>query len=196
MKTIFLYVIHFGNAKRYVGVTGDVGKRKRQHRRDKRLPVGRAWERHGATLTVLAKGSEEYILDLERKLIERWNTLRPNGYNRNCGGSHARHTESSKRKISEANRGSAGRGSGWTHTEEAKRKIRAGHLGKKKGPMSDAHKKAIGDALRGRKYKPMSAETKARLRRNRVAPKPVSEETREKLRVATTRWWVSKKQEN
>ena len=57
------------------------------------------------------------------------------------------------RKLWEARTaaGTWGRPKGFTHSEETKAKMRLASAGKKRGPMSDAHKKAISEGQYGRR---------------------------------------------
>jgi hypothetical protein len=51
------------------------------------------------------------------------------------------------------------------HSEESKQKICLAHLGKKKPPLSDEHKKKIGESQHGRKR---SLETRVKMRKKRI----------------------------
>ena len=71
--------------------------------------------------------------------ISQYNSVQ-NGYNLRSGGSHGRHSEESKRKISEA-------GKGRKHSEESKKKISASHIGKK---LSTSTKRKMSKAKLGK----------------------------------------------
>ena len=103
-----LYRLTSPSGKQYVGVTGyTVGKRLAEHPHFS-TAVGRALNKYGKTafyVEILAKGSEEYIYDLEKKAIGIFGTMAPLGYNLREGGAGGRHTADSRRKISVANKG-------------------------------------------------------------------------------------------
>lgn len=128
----------------------------------------------------------------ERELIKRYRSNDPEyGYNITAGGDGKRgvsvpHTEESKRKISEGNRGKkrterqkrrlSEMKKGQHMSEETKRKMSIAHLGK---PLSESHRKAISEASVG---KPGTFTGKTH-----------SEETIRKMSEARRAYWEKKR---
>ena len=121
----------------------------------------------------------------EDLLVREMGTLVPGGYNlREGGGSHGRHSEETKQKISEANIGK-------THSEETKKKMSDLHLGKThteetKQQMSEAKtgsihtdetKKKISEAKTGTIH---TEEHKQKISEAQLG-KTHSEETKQKI---------------
>lgn len=102
-----LYMLTAPSGKRYIGVTKKpLSYRVNEHSHAKTV-MGRAVRKYGGNIVarILAVGDEDYIYDLEHKAIEAFGTMAPHGYNLREGGQGGRHTEESKRKIGDANRG-------------------------------------------------------------------------------------------
>ena len=152
MYTVYLRT-NTVNEMQYVGQTGNFKKRQwdwrsltqnyaNQYIDEDRLKYGL----DSFTTQVLAEvDTEEEALELEEHYINELNTLYPQGYNISKGGKgrKAKHTEETKRKIGDANKGNH-------HTEETKHKI-AEALKGEKHPLygkhhSEEHKRKIGDA--------------------------------------------------
>lgn len=75
------------------------------------------------------------------------------------------HSEDHNRKVSESKKGK--------HlSKETKDKLKLSHLGKS---LSESHKKAIGNALRGRKGKPLSEEVREKISKNNKISKAVQD---------------------
>lgn len=79
------------NGKKYIGITSNWTNRRYVHRSacSDQL-IHRAIRKHGKEnfdFEVLVIGEEWVIKEAEVKLIEKWNTMTPNGYNVNEGGS-------------------------------------------------------------------------------------------------------------
>ena len=93
--------------------------------------VKRAIEKYGQdtfTYEILHDGIiPEFLNDLEKEVIEKYNTLAPRGYNLDAGGSNGSPSEETKRKISEASKGKK-------MSEEARRKQSEAKKGEK-NPM-------------------------------------------------------------
>lgn len=70
---------------------------------------------------------------------------------------------------------------GKTKTEKQRAAISAFFAGK---PLSEEHRKKIGDGNRGKTCKPFSEEHRAKLKAARAARPPITEETRMKMRNA------------
>ena len=140
---------------------------------------------------------KESLDKLEQKYIDLYQCMSPNGYNCKDGGASGKHTEESKKKISEAKK---------NPSDEARKKISETHKGKivsaetrkkiseAQKNRSDETRKKISEAGKGRifsaehkaklseakKGKVLSAEHKAKLseaQKGRI----VSDETRKKL---------------
>jgi hypothetical protein len=174
----FLYRLDFASGKRYVGITEKprVGDRMNWHSSEARLgstlAVHRAWRKYGAPrVTVLAKASGAYLLDLERRAVHAYGTYGPGGYNLTTGGnvSPARMPDV-RAKLSHA-------ATGRRHSPETRAKLSTARKGK---PLSSEHCAKISEALRHRVY---SAETLAR-RSAAFKGRLVSVATREKLSSA------------
>ena len=115
--------------------------------------------------------SKEELDKLEKKYIKDFNCLNPNGYNTREGGSHGKHSEETKKKMSEAQKGEKH----WNYG----------------GTISEEHKKAISEAVKGDKNynwkRDFSDETRRKLsesHKGKPSPKKGtknSEETRKKI---------------
>ena len=85
------------------------------------------------------------------------------GHNINLGKKNrlgTRHSEETKRKMSEAREGEKNPFYGKTHSEEAKRKMSEAMKGRKRAPFSEEHRRKIGLKSKGRKH---SEETKRKM---------------------------------
>ena len=83
--------------------------------------------------------------------------------------------------------GGTGAAKGNVLSKETKEKISAAHIGRKRGPMSDASKKKLSESMKGKNAgKTMSDEHKLKIAEaNRGKKKgPLSEETRAKIKAA------------
>lgn len=93
-KISHLYSIDFPNGKRYIGITSDISRRFREHKKlasaGSPFPVHNAIRKYGeqnATIRALCAGHREFIADLEIKMIAVLGTQdRENGYNLTHGG--------------------------------------------------------------------------------------------------------------
>jgi hypothetical protein len=150
-----LYKLIFADGKIYIGVTV-IGARRRYHqhgaaaRRGSTQAVCRAWLEQGPPeMEILAIVEDRQRLELERRAIESFGSLSPNGYNTVRAGSGTMlgrtHSPESRNQISKSNKGTTpaintrtavadanrrrtgvwtyDRPKGIRHTEETKRKM-------------------------------------------------------------------------
>jgi len=145
----FLYKItNTINEMVYIGVTKNPKNRMNAHACSKtptKSIIKNAMQKYGRdkfALQVLAMGTQKYCYELERKAIESFNTLKPNGYNICTGGVGAigiygdkngmygkTHTPETIEKMRKA-------ASGKKISDETKEKMRAAHLGQKRSVES------------------------------------------------------------
>lgn len=128
----------------YIGVTKNPRTRMNAHACSKtptKSIIKNAIQKHGRdkfTLQVLLTSTQEYCYEMERKAIEAYNTLKPNGYNICTGGLGAigifgdkngmfgrKHSPETLEKIRQTKLGKA-------LTAETKEKMRVAHLGQKR----------------------------------------------------------------
>lgn len=119
-----VYHLFFPNGKIYIGLTGNIKKRMRQHNNNKSL-VGNAFRKHGHPIvTILFNGEVEECKIKEIKYIQKFSTRAPHGYNLTDGGDGIVNLdEGAKKKISEALVGRK-------MSQETKDKISASKIGK------------------------------------------------------------------
>ena len=192
------------NGKCYIGQTyRDVETRVfkehlRGHPSNCRL-LSNAVKKHGAnnfTYEILHDGIiPEFLDDLEREAIEKFNTIAPHGYNLttggNSGGSPSEETrrkisttlkgktfsEETRRKISEANKGRK-------HSEEFRRKLSEANTGENHPnygkSLSEETRRKISEAHKGKKRRPLSEEHRRKISRANTGRRR-SEETRRKM---------------
>ena len=141
------------NGKRYIGITNNFHRRWSEHQSTDSI-IGRAIRKHGNfsfRINVLcSRLSIDVAKCLEGRLIDKMNTLKPNGYNVASGGeggyaragfSEAEKAEWSK-KVSQANTGK-------TRTDETKQKLSDSQKGK---TLSQEARKKLSDFNKGRKH--------------------------------------------
>lgn len=195
------------NGKCYIGKSSrDIEYRLEQHKNNhnSRPHLQNAIKKYGINNFIFeiieVCNTEEDCIIRERYWIEYYDSMN-NGYNYTTGGegkSGFKLSEESRRKISESSKNLIGEKNpfyGKTHTEETKRKIGEKSLGKipwnKGKPWSEEVRKKIKDHsahLSGKDH-PMYGK------RGKDAPnygKHMSEENREKLRIANTGKELSK----
>lgn len=139
----------------YIGVTKNPKSRMNAHAcsvTPTKSILKNAMKKYGRdkfTLHVLLTSTQEYCYEMERKAIEAYNTLKPNGYNICTGGRGAigiygekngmfgrKHSPETLEKMRQTKLGKI-------VTAEAKEKMRASHLGKKRSAESCAKMKQI-----------------------------------------------------
>ena len=116
----------------------------------------------------------EFLNDLEKETIEKFNTVAPHGYNLTTGGEGTSFSLETRRKISEVHKGrkrspEACRKMSEAHkgrklSDETRRKMSEAHKGKKR---TDEHCRNLSQANRGKK---LSLETRRKISDARVAP--------------------------
>lgn len=130
---IGIYCIrHIDDSKPYVGQSRYIERRINEHFNfyDKTMYIDKAIVKHGKemfTWEILELCEEEILDDRECHWIATLNSIAPNGYNLQSGGSTGRHSEATRAKLSKARKG---------------RKFK---------PHSAETRKKIGDAQRGEK---------------------------------------------
>ncbi len=197
-----LYRLDFASGKSYIGVT----RKTSQARYDGHAAasfngghycIHRAWCKHGPPrLAVLAIVEDSMLRETERRAVEVFGTLYPDGYNMIPGGelapSYARigkkHTKKSRKKMSNSakcrviseesiksrSKKLSALHTGRKHTKKARRNMSRAQKGKKK---SLEHIKKIADSLRGRKWTEKTRAIQAIARKGRV----FTEETKAKI---------------
>lgn len=138
------------NSKKYIGLTSNIQQRYKQHKSTRnRCPVfSNAIKKYGFEsfdfLILKDSLTKEDANLFEIQFIKELNSLVPNGYNRTNGGnSSSRHTEESKRKISEKNKiyilenGHPMKGK--KHSEESKKLIKESALKRTDRPFGELH---------------------------------------------------------
>jgi group I intron endonuclease len=205
MKSYIYIIENRINGKVYVGKANDVKRRWEKHRAAAREGsdglLYRAMRKHGVEnfqIRVIDEADDEsYVLNtLEPMWISR---LRDEGvelYNLTNGGDGIPglvHSEETKRKMSESQRGKKISDEqklklrevnlGKTHSKETRRKLSEASSGKSKPPRSEEHCRRLSEAARTRG--PMSEEHKNRIAESMRASEnvghPVDEETRARI---------------
>ncbi len=100
-----LYRLTSPSGKQYVGVTKqDIETRITGHIQCRKTVISKALRKYGRDSfkkEILVVGPEDYIYNLEQRVIEISETKVPKGYNLKDGGQGGRHSEESKQKMSE-----------------------------------------------------------------------------------------------
>lgn len=157
------------NGKSYIGFTGDLARRTREHRSlrtscpaFKNAILKYGWE--SFVTEVLIEGTDrEMVLQQEPVLIEQHRTQYPHGYNITQGGECPAHTAESKRKMSDAKRG---------QPKSIREKERIAAMNRARAhPMSDEHKtKMQSDEVRAKRRASCAAYHARRLLEKQVNP--------------------------
>ena len=183
------------NGKSYIGQTIYDAEKTRISRHlngHGSVPIKRAIEKYGQdafTYEILHDGIiPEFLDDLERGVIEKFNTMAPQGYNLTYGGGGGSPSEETRRKMSEAHKGKK-------LSEEHRRKISEAHKDK---TFSEEHRRKLSEnnpmkrpevrrkqseAKKGKKGKTLSEETRRKMSEARKG-RTFSEETRRKISEA------------
>ena len=130
------------NGKSYIGQTIYDAEKTRISRHlngHGSVPIKRAIEKYGQdafTYEILHDGIiPEFLDDLERGVIEKFNTMAPQGYNLTYGGGGGSPSEETRRKMSEAHKGKK-------LSEEHRRKISEAHKDK---TFSEEHRRKLSE---------------------------------------------------
>ena len=190
------------NNKAYIGISIHEPKKRRikEHLSGRgNRAIANAVKKYGKdafTYEILEENVfDEFLPDLEVEYIANHNTIAPNGYNLNSGGVHAIPSEETRRKTSEAKKGT---NTGENHhyfgkklSIEHRRNLSEAHKGQiphnKGKPHSPETRRKMSEAHKGRtapnKGKTMSAESRRKMSEARKGKKrkPHSPETRRKI---------------
>jgi hypothetical protein len=162
------------NGKRYVGQTiQTMGARWSRHcslsKANSGMPIVHAiqkYEKCNFIKEVLIEcQSIEEMNYWEKYYIEQFNTLTPNGYNVLPGGLNSLHTEETKKKIADAQRGNKNHNFGKIASLETKNKMSIGHIGLKR---SEDVRKACSERVSGGKH-PMFGKCHTEESRNKIS---------------------------
>lgn len=158
MDTGVYLIENVANGRRYVGSAVSLKKRWREHRRQ--LAEGkhhsrflqRAWDKYGPLFfrfQVAAYCDRDNLLLYEQRLIDG---LKPDYNTSPTAGSQLgyRHTDETRRKMSQSRAKDFSPMKGRKHTAEAKKKISENRKGKGGGPRAPERLAKISAALKGR----------------------------------------------
>lgn len=134
-----VYVKHFENGKKYVGITKHFKRRMQEHVKDMKkgstLPVHRAMRKYShETEIVFESECYEDVLKYEQLVIRNFKDLGYELYNLTDGGKGMLGyvpTEETRQKLSEATKGENNPMYGKTHTDEVKEMLREINKGQK-----------------------------------------------------------------
>lgn len=171
MKKFYVYIHTCPNGKKYVGIT--------IRRPEYRWRKGEGYKSNKHFYSAIQKykwdniehqvfevDTKEEMFFLEKYFIAYYQTNKNEfGYNKSSGGEKSsygyrwHHTEETRHKISESQKGNQYH-KGKHHSAEAKRKMSEVKKGVKRGPHSEEHKRKISESNKG---KSRSEETKHKL---------------------------------
>lgn len=201
--TFTIYLLTSPSGKHYVGQTSQPIEKRWKHGTGYKSCVALnkaiqkyGWENFTHEILAVCDTGEEAD-ELEKKFIQEYNCIVPNGYNIDRGGNANKIMgEETKRKISEANRGRV-------HTEESRKKMSEASKGRvpwnkgKTGVYTDEARAAMSASMKGRssprKGVTLSEEVRQKMSETRMgkpSPKkgkhyrPLSEEHKAKLSAA------------
>jgi group I intron endonuclease len=151
------------NGKKYVGQATDLKARQRRWKCLKSPYAGiylnNARAKYGIDafdFEILKECKDEELNQWEMYYIKELNTKAPNGYNLTDGGETIigyTHTEETKKKMSEANKGKEPWCKGKHHSEETRIKLSESKKGEKNHfygkHLSEEHRKKLSEALKG-----------------------------------------------
>ena len=196
-----LYLLTFASGRQYVGISRNSGMHRfKRHgsdaRRGSQKVVHKAWRKYGAPrLDILVRATEEYLRELEPKVIAAYRTRFPHGYNMAHGGEIAPSMAPIvAARISAAKKGkpipqttmeaawAASRGKKWTAEERAR--LSAARMGR---VFSEETRKKMSDAQKGKPRPPESIrKMAATLTGRKLSPEHVANirAGKEKARLA------------
>jgi group I intron endonuclease len=213
-----IYLIFcLANQRVYIGQSQSVKSRLADHQ--KHLKQGKhinsylqkAYDKYGVDMFVFRSveypedTSVESLTTREQYWIDQFDAMNPRrGFNLREAGSHGKHTEEAKQKMSEAQKESMKKkmsspdwvppNTGKTHSEETKKRISEAKKGKPKEPVSEETRRKLSEANTGKKH---SEETKKKLIGKAPPNKgvPMSEEQKEKIKQGVLKNWEKRYQE-
>lgn len=153
MKNPGIYILTSPSGKKYVGKDENLPRRPNEHLKGRNSgspAINNAIKKYGGenfTVEIIRYPgiSSEALYAVEQWKIKQLGTKSPNGYNLTDGGpgtSGFKHSEESKRKMSESSK---------NPSEETRRKMSEAHTGK---TLSVEHRRKIADAGKGRVLSP------------------------------------------
>ena len=192
-----LYRIDFPNGKAYIGITMKTAEQRfKGHCNPANgFAVHNALKKYGKSTaklsTLVIADSWDYLRELEKKAIEAFNTLAPNGYNLTEGGEGVlglEMSESARKKMSDAKKGKPSPKRGIPLSDAQKEKLRIANIGKKQSeetikkrtawqagtPRDDEFKAKVSAAKKAKQFK-FSDESKEKMRKAHLGQKPSPE---------------------
>lgn len=166
------------NHKKYIGKAVDIASRWRTHKCELRKGIHpnrhlqRAWNKYGEHafyFYVIREVPIEKLAEAEMEEIKRQRAT-VNGYNITEGGEGQlgrKLTAEQRAHLSEINQGAKNPNYGLKRSEETRRKMSESMRGLKHKPLTEAHKKALSEKLKGRK-KPFFNKPVLHLETNKI----------------------------
>jgi group I intron endonuclease len=161
----YIYILTSPSGKSYIGQTyRSIQERLREHQKDSSNCVAiynaikfHGWENFEKDWY---ECPDDDLNKHEELMVEVLGTLAPGGYNLKEGGGNGKHSEETKKKISEAQLGEKNHNFGIPMSEEQKQKMRK--------PKSEDHKRKLSEAHLGKTH---SNETKQNISESKKGEK-------------------------